>query len=224
MSKLMDIKGFWDMDGGIDNFIDENMWEGKIILENDGWFEGIANDLSSEYTGDRFIFGVYHPGKVIELLKVSPARVSNPFVFRAKRDAKTYIGEFSAITTFGEHPCGTTLITTQDVQLMKDKGFSQVAERDVVAERRELAQRIETFKMGDNYPDLYSNTLGIRKNLADFLLRQYNGEEFTQEQVEEMLKPTCDEVEKATQEAVKEMIFQMKHKCFDLDDDIEDFS
>ena len=69
------------MSGGHD-FNDTDMWEGKLLLEDDCWLVGIVNDSSSPYTGDRFVFGINHPTKVIELLKVSPSKVSDPFVFR----------------------------------------------------------------------------------------------------------------------------------------------
>ena len=59
MAKLMDIKGYWDMSGSF-NFNDNDMWEGKILLNDDGWFEGIVVDPNSSYTEDRFIFGVYY--------------------------------------------------------------------------------------------------------------------------------------------------------------------
>ena len=56
MAKLMDIKGYWDMSYGYD-FNDNDMWEGKILLDDDGWFEGTVVDPNSSYTEDRFIFG-----------------------------------------------------------------------------------------------------------------------------------------------------------------------
>ena len=43
MSKLVDIKGYWIMSGG-DDFNGNNMWQGKLLLETDGWFEVIVND------------------------------------------------------------------------------------------------------------------------------------------------------------------------------------
>ena len=70
MSKLVDIKGYWNMSGGYD-FNDNDMWEGKLLLEDDGWFEGIVNDPTSPYTGDRMVFGIYHPTKIIELLNIN---------------------------------------------------------------------------------------------------------------------------------------------------------
>ena len=57
MTKLMDIKGYWNMSGSFE-FNDNDMWEGKILLDEDGWFEGIVVDPNSSYTEDRCIFGV----------------------------------------------------------------------------------------------------------------------------------------------------------------------
>jgi len=39
--------------------------EGQILLQDDGWFEGIVVDPSSSYTEDRFIFDVYYLEKVV---------------------------------------------------------------------------------------------------------------------------------------------------------------
>ena len=112
MSKLMNIKGYWNMSGGYD-FNNNDMWEGKLLLEDDGWFEGIVFDPNSPYIGDRMIFGIYHPDKVIELIKVSPANVSDPFVFRGQKDGDVYEGEFSVLGLFGEHYCGMNRMVTE---------------------------------------------------------------------------------------------------------------
>ena len=138
MSKLVDIKGYWNMSGGYD-FNDNDMWEGKLLLEDDGWFEGIVNDPTSPYTGDRMVFGIYHPTKVIELLKISPANVSDPFVFRGQRDAKGYEGQFEAIGLFGATPCGVSHIITQDAELNRG---------NVDLEVQELQSKIKRYKVG----------------------------------------------------------------------------
>ena len=68
MEKLNDIAGYWDMSGNY-KFNDTNMWEGKILLDESGWFEGIVKDPNSAYTGPRLVFGIYHPEKIIELIE-----------------------------------------------------------------------------------------------------------------------------------------------------------
>ena len=214
MSKLVDIKGYWNMSGGYD-FNDNDMWKGKLLLEDDGWFEGIVNDPTSPYTGDRMVFGIYHPTKAIELLKISPANVSDPFVFRGQRDAKGYEGDFSVLGFFGEQRCGVSHLITQHVDYLKEKNYPEVADRDIEAEKEELAKRIATFKQNDDFADLYENTIGMRANLSEYVLRRYNGNTFTTEQIEAFLEPVNDKVEEATNNAVKKLVKEMNPNNFD---------
>lgn len=186
MAKLMDIKGYWSMSYG-PFFNESDMWEGKILLEEDGWFEGIVNDPDSSFVGDRLVFGIYYPTKVIELLKVSPASVSNPFIFRGKRDAKGYEGEFSVIKLFREHPYGACHIITQDVEYLKESNYSEVSERNVESEKEILRKKISDFKEKDEFEELYNNTLVMRKQIAEIILRNYNGKKFTAEETEQIM-------------------------------------
>lgn len=208
MGKLNDIKGYWDMNYNY-NFNDADMWEGRIILEDDGWFEGIVCDPASPYTGDRMVFGIYHPTKVIELLKVSPAEVSDPFIFRGKRDAKGYDGEFSVLGFFGEMSCGVSHIITRDVALFQEHGDSEVAGRDVEAETSELLQRIEAFKSNSDFRELYENTLAMRKSMSEIILRNHEGRKFTQEESESIMEecqPINDRVAESQREDIKRLV------------------
>lgn len=217
MAKLNDIKGYWNMSGGYD-FNDNDMWEGKILLEEDGWFEGIVNDPKSPYVGDRMVFGIYHPTKVIELLKVSPANVSDPFIFRGKRDAKGYEGEFSVIGLFGEMPCGISHIITQDVDYLKENNYSEVSERNIESEKEDLLKRISIFKENDDFKELYENTLAMRKQMSEILLRNHIGVDFSEEEVENLMseiQPISDKVEEANIEGVKKLVKEMSSDLFD---------
>ena len=42
MSKLVDIKGYWNMSGGYD-FNDNDMWEGKLLLEDENEYKKMSN-------------------------------------------------------------------------------------------------------------------------------------------------------------------------------------
>ena len=55
MAKLMDIKGYWGVSFGPYN--ENDIWEGKILLNDDGWFEVIVVDPNSSYKGDRLVYG-----------------------------------------------------------------------------------------------------------------------------------------------------------------------
>ena len=174
MNKLVEIKGFWNMSGDYD-FNEKDMWEGKLLLEEDGWFEGIVTDPRSPYTGDRMIFGILHPDKIIELIKVSPTNVSDPFVFRGQKYVNGYDGEFSAIGLFDEQYCGVFHIITKEVEL-KDEN-----------DKEELLSRIAKFKDNGFYSMLYENTLRIRDRLSKYVLGKYIGEDNQEKDSEKKL-------------------------------------
>lgn len=207
MGILHDIKGYWDMSGSW-SLKDYNMWEGKILLEDDGWFEGIVQDPFSPYAGDRMVFGIYHPTKGIELFKLSPSDVSIPLAFRGKRDAKGYDGEFSQIGYLGEEPIGLSHIITQNVEYLVKSGDLIEKDRDVVAEKADIEKRLEAFKEINNFKDLYENTLAIRPQLSEIISRYYRGVGFSEEEQETLykeMKPIYDKVANAMMEDVKRL-------------------
>ena len=216
MSILIDIKGYWN-EHRLYNFNDDKMWEGKLLLEDDGWFEGIVNDMNSEYTGDRMVFGIYHPGKVIELIKVSPGVVSDPFVFRGNRDAKGYEGNYSVIG-YVEIPCGTSFIITQDVDYLKENNYSTAKDRNIELEKEELTNKIDIFKRKNDYKELYEKTVAIRNKLSEYVLNRYNGNNFSKEQIEEILEPVQEKVEQEITDDVKKLV-KRRDVVFFLDDD-----
>lgn len=215
MSKLNDIKGYWDMSYGYD-FNDNDMWEGKILLEEDGWFEGIVVDPHSSYKEDRFIFGVYHPTKVIELFKFTPIDVSAPFVFHGNRDVKGYDGQFETIGLFGSMPCGVSHIITQDAEVVRG---------NVETEVEELKARIQKYKdhtMDEVGKSFYDNSIAMRNSMCQIILRNYEGRGFTKEesqQIMEECQPVNDRVQKATEEEAKRLVKKMPRNTFIDDDD-----
>ena len=214
MAKLMDIKGYWNMSYGYD-FNDRDMWEGQILLQDDGWFEGIVVDPSSSYTEDRFIFGVYYPGKVVELFKFTPLSVSAPFVFHGRRDAKGYEGQFETIGLFGTMPCGTSHIITQ---------YAEVARGNVDEEAKVLEAKIQRYKssiIDKSGQEFYDNTIAIRKTMTQSVFRNYEGKGFTSEEIDELreeFEPVNEKVIKATEEDVKKLVKQMPKDLFAEDD------
>lgn len=206
MKQLNDIKGYWDMNYGY-TFSDMNMWKGQMILHEDGWFEGIVNDKSSPYTADRFIFGAYFPDMAIELLKIAPSEVSDPFIFRGQRDVKGYDGEFSVIGLFGEQSCGVSHIITQ------------VSEKQ---DTTDLQSKIDSYKqsMDENVKDLYPNTAQMRTQFIEIIKRQYQGRTFSQKESEDILRitdPIKADVESKTVNAAKTLV---KKYIESTDDDL----
>ena len=68
MAVLNDIEGYWNLTGSRMIFYEDHMWEGSLLLEDDGWFEGIVKDKKIPYDGDIMIFGFYYPEKSIKLI------------------------------------------------------------------------------------------------------------------------------------------------------------
>ena len=204
------------MAGGFD-FNNHDMWEGKILLEDDGWFEGIVVDPYSSYTEDRFIFGVYYPEKVIELYKFSPFEVSSPFVFHGKRGVKGYDGEFETIGLFGPTYCGVSHIITQYVESVRGNTY---------AETNELEKRIQRYKqsiMDEIGKEFYDNSIAVRNSLCQIILRNYEGREFTFEEIQQIMEecqPVNDRIINATEEETKRYVKKMQNDLFVDDEDL----
>ena len=129
------------------------------------------------------VFGIYHPNKIIELIKLSPANVSDPFVFRGMCDAKGYDGEFALIGTLGEYKQGTSRIITQDVDYVDDE------------ERNHLLERLDYFKASNQFIELYENILAIRELMSQIALRNYENRGFTVEETEKIMEEAAPKVE-----------------------------
>ncbi len=215
MVKLKDIKGYWNMSYDYD-FNDNDMWEGKILLEEDGWFEGIVVDPNSSYKEDRFIFGVYHPTKVIELFKFSPVDVSSPYVFYGNKNANGYDGQFEVIGLLGSMPCGVSHIVTQDAETVRES---------IDFEIDELKSRIQSYK--DNIMDevcksFYDNSIAMRQSMCQIILRNFDGRGFNAEEYQQVMKeckPVNDRVMQATEEEARNLIKRMPKEFFEDDDD-----
>ena len=221
MSKLYDIKGYWDRSNSY-QFNDRDMWEGKFLLEDDGWFEGVVKDPSSlSYTDDRFIFGVYHPGKVIELFKLTPTSVNSPFVFHGKRDSNGYDGSLEVIGLFGTMPFGASRIVTQEVVDVKD-----AVDKEVNGVKARI-DRYKFFLMDDIGREFYDNSIAMRRRMSQIVLRNYEGRAFTPEEADEIMEevgPINDRVMSATADEAYQFVkkIQAENPNFFSDADADD--
>ena len=201
MTKLIDINGYWNAFYEW-NFNDQNMWEGQILLQDDGWFEGIVVDPNSSYKDDRFIFGVYYPDKIIELFKLTPQSINNPFVFHGKRDAKGYDGQFEIIGLFGPKPYGNCHIITQ---------FAEAVRQGTEEESQKLESKIQRYKdsmMDETSKQFYENYIAIRTMIKS-VLRNYEGRNFNPEEIDEFrqeFEPVNDKVIYSNVEKVKRLV------------------
>lgn len=214
MKKLIDIKCYWNKTFDF-NMNDKDTWEGQILLEEDGWFEGIVNDPYSQYKGYRFIFGIYHPEKVIELYKYAPEEISKPLKFHGDRDAKGYDGEFSIIGLFGEQPYGNCHIITQ---------YSELARNNIQEEVSSLEAKIKYWKDYIMYCDcklFYDNTIAMRRVLSEIILKNHNGETFTDEEIGKIKEEFYPIQNKIIRSTVKEIKQLAKRMPFDFNCDEE---
>ena len=217
MSKLYDIKGYWDSSYEY-QFNDKDMWEGKIKLEDDGWFEGVVKDVNSSYTEDRFVFGVYHPDKVMELFKWTQTSYSSPFVFHARKSDDGYQGEFEIIGFMGSVPYGVSRVITEEMILDNDEEKKEIDD---------LMGRITRYKlnlMDSIGKEFYNNTIAIRNSICEVVLRNYEGRGFSDEEAQTIMEecgPINDRVSASMQDAVKKYIKEMPNRpSNDSDDDL----
>lgn len=186
MSRLVDIKGYWNMVGA-SVFKDDDSWKGKILLDDDGWFEGIVNDSNSSYTGDRMVYGIYHPGKIIRLVKVSPKDVSNPLVFEALRDVKGYNGKFSMIEKTSQEKLGSAYIITGDVKDLIGCNYPEYYNRNVEIESDDIMKRLNIFKSGKQFTELYDDNKKLKEQISEILLQNYENKRISNGEVEKRI-------------------------------------
>ncbi len=196
MTKLMNIKGNWNMDYSR-NFNDKDMFEGQILLQDDGWFEGIVVNPNIPHKEDAFIFGFYYPEKIIKLFKFTPLSISYPFIFYGKKDSNGYEGKFETINLlFQKKLCGNSRIMTQ---------YLKTVERENDEESQKLMFKIERYKysvMDEICEEYYEDSICMRKIMTESVLKNSEESKFHQEEFE----PTNNIVKPSTEEKVKKLV------------------
>ena len=71
--------------------------------------------------------------------------------------------------------------------------------------------------------EFYDNTIAIRKTMTQSVLKDYEGQGFTSEEIDELreeFEPVAERVIQATKEDVKRLVKKMQKKSFDEDEDL----
>lgn len=121
MEKIYNITGYWNM--GFDYNFDENdKWDGLIVLDEDGWFEGIVNNPANK---KRIILGMFIPEKGIEIIKIDENNMY-PLLYHCKKVRNSYDGEFNISGLLGEIRCGMAHITVTENTIIKENGKEEL--------------------------------------------------------------------------------------------------
>ncbi len=90
MEKLIDINGYWNTT--FDNtFLNNDMWYGQIVLNEDGRFEGIIVDQEDHYKGECLIGGMCTE-KYMEFIVISSFIDIPPIVYKVQNVKDGFLG------------------------------------------------------------------------------------------------------------------------------------
>lgn len=129
---LNSIKRYWNSECLFD-FSDDDMYEGKFLVEDDGWFEGIVTFSNGT---DKFVFGTYCPGESIKLFYISSDYVNHPVMFYGTNDVEGYDGKLEMIDGSEFVHCGVSHVLVSSLENI-DR---------VDTEKSRLLFRVQNFK------------------------------------------------------------------------------
>lgn len=135
-------------------------YRGNVRIDENGWFEGYIKQVG--YTHSSFVFGVYYPGKLLDLYS---CQGEEPEIFHGRRDEKKFIGSMYYV---GE--LRNSLIHNISFSKSQIKGTK-------------LDEKIELLKskLKGVCPEFYKTAYEARKELSSTLLKDYENIKFTEE-------------------------------------------
>ena len=201
MSKLHDIKGY---SASSYSSNDRYSWEGNILLEDDGWFEGVVKCPDGiSYVDDHFVFGVYYPGKTIMLYKWTPTSIGYPKMFHGLMCDDEYRGECQSFHTFPSFiiiPMGVSSIITEDAEKVRN-----VTDEEINGVKARI-DRYKAVLMDDIGRKDYNDHLDLRSLSCKTILRNYEKKVSTQEESHSTMDecgPVNDGAEETARQYVK---------------------
>ena len=169
MEKLKNITGYWNLHD--DRELEDNdMWQGTILVGDDGWFEGLIYDINGD-ENYKMVYGIYHSDIAIELVRVDNKNA--PVTYRALKNSSGYYkGDVFADTTEGDVLCGEVRIVTQDVN---HYGSYDEANNYFKEEKAYLESALDEIKKDDVCRGLYESAYELRAQTSANLLQSYFG-------------------------------------------------
>lgn len=207
MTKLMDFICEWSISGVTSNFGESYKYIGKMLLEEDGWFEGLIKwPENSSFPEYQLVFGVLNE-QGIELYKITSALVSMPFIYKCKifmedEWLQSYMGEFFVLDMAGEKPIGRASIRVEDVEKLTKDGYTgningddpefvydRVLGLSTENEKEDLLKKIIDFKSRcKDFKKLYDDTLSSKQEISERIIRRYE----KQPQVKKLVKKSSN--------------------------------
>ena len=188
MPKLYNISCYYDIDSSEyylfhpksnTNVWEMNVWEGQILVNDKGWFEGIINypDNGIEISKNLFIYGVFIPNVGITIIENNPYKAKSPL-------RQLSLGIYTISNEFYR---GTKRIGSDKLQRV-DKNY-RFSISDVTCDKEMLSSFIETLKgVRSDIPfrdlyleifrnrELYKNKIRIAKKEIRVETSSYLGE------------------------------------------------
>ena len=197
MTELVNISCFW---GPKDRILDDDpSWSGKVLLEQDGWFEGIVTQSNDKE--DMLVFGVYEQDKGIELYRVSLSScVASTLVH-----AKTYLSEGILEGTFEDAYDSTEL----------GKAFIHTVEMfdaKYLCAAKDLTKRLDMFKTEASKTTklkLYNNMHNNRDVACEKLKKYFNGGSYAD--YTNAMKERCENISEG-----QSFIYALENTCADM--------
>lgn len=137
------------INGYIHGYDNQMLFEGMILIDDEGWVEGILTSPNKD--SKKFVFGFSYNEKVIELFGLALSNNNVALNFHVEEQSDEYNGQVLAINEVNQQLYGLCSL------VMKDQELSSDFEVD------KLEEKIESFK---NNMDLYGKAfyIGTIKN------------------------------------------------------------
>lgn len=149
------------------NINGESLWNGFILLESDGWFEGIVTDVANISKKNRFIFGVFHFDKIMELYSITSFDIASPLIFHLINSFNGYEGQIEEVDLFENMQYGISCVNIGDYLVNNENKENEI---------KKLQLNIQNYKdsiMDDDEKFFYSNLFKTRSDLYQTILKQY---------------------------------------------------
>lgn len=124
MEKLISINGYWNTT--FDNtFLNNDMWYGQIILNENGRFEGLVVDKENYYKGECLIGGMWTEN-YMEFIVISSFIDIPPIVYKAQNVEGDFFGRVYVLGEVDQEiEIGNSFVVAQDRACLSDDELTE---------------------------------------------------------------------------------------------------